>query len=83
MPRNGVENCEGKLEDFLHDKPFATDSYRDVKTSRPYFANVVLAGGHSVMRHPPPGLNDLPHQADSRPGLWLAFGSLSWHDKCR
>ena len=73
---------EKSMEIRLEGKRFATFVFNDLKTPRPYFANVDAPGGHRATRNHPvqPGDDqDHPHHT----GVFFTFGDLNgvdfWH----
>ena len=73
----------GSIQIRLHEKSFATYTYRDLAISRPYFSNIYASNGTKITRNHPPAVNDPQDHEKLHPGMWLAFGDLSGADSWR
>jgi hypothetical protein len=77
-----------RLQIVLKGETVAQFVFIDQNISRPYFANLKLAGGTQVTRNHPPiaGVDAMDHDK-MHPGLWLGFGDISgndfWRNKAR
>lgn len=77
----GFEQGEGSIAITVGGERFATYVYRDPNLPRPYFRDVMAAGGVRVTRnHPPIAGKDAVDHPTMHPGIWLAFGDLAGAD---
>ncbi len=82
------QESPGRITLSAENRTIATYVYRDDKTLRPHFANIITTGGVPVTRHHPPreGIDATDH-AHMHPGIWLGFGDLGgadfWRNKGR
>lgn len=74
----------GELEIFLDGHSFATYVWSDPRTTRPYFKQIMAAGGRvQLTRHHPPQEGDFDDHETYHPGIWWGFGDVGGNDYWR
>jgi hypothetical protein len=83
-PAVEFQSQAGSVAITIGGKPFATFTYQDENTSRPFFAHVRAPGGVQVTRnHPPMEGKDAPGHDWTHPGIWMSFGDINGSDYWR
>lgn len=78
------EKQDGSLKISVDGKPFAVYVWNDPTTTRPYFKQVMAAGGEvQITRNHPPAPEDIQDHATYHPGIWWGFGDVGGNDYWR
>lgn len=78
------EKQEGSLKISVDGQPFAVYVWNDPTTTRPYFKQVMAAGGEvQITRNHPPSPEDIQDHATYHPGIWWGFGDVGGNDYWR